>query len=373
MITTLKKIIYKHGYLLIVAALLYSISFIFSNYWFYASSPVSVKEQLESFLQNGEQNFENFAADSTLLDEVIHKKINLKRALAHQKENTGLFAYTPNDSGSLSIVFWNNNKVLPEQSDLKKSDGKYFSIYSNGEFEFIKRTLFIKGKEVIAVAVIPIYWNYFFKNNYLQSGFPANANIEKRYRIVSSNAQFYIRNGDGKVLFGLKEKKKVTETDTGEWSLTLRILSVIFVLIFINIVAFDAVHTLGWGKSLLLLTIPVFLLRLLSYYYHFPFAFRSYELFDPAIYASNKLHPSLGDLLINVVLLFWIVSFIKFVAINYFKNISDIEGKKGWWITSVLLIFLLILSFTSAGIIRSLIIDSKISFDVTNFSNLTIY
>lgn len=373
MIATLKNVFYKHGYLLIVAALLYSISFIFSNYWFYASSPVRVKQQLEQFLQKSEENFEAFAADSALLNSVIVKNIKLQSALVYENQHTGLFAYAPNDSGGLSIAFWNNNKVLPEKNDLKKPDGKYFSIYTNGEFEFIKKTVSINGKEIVAVAVIPIYWNYFFKNNYLQSGFPANANIQKRYAIASSNAQFYIRNGDGKVLFGLKEKKKAPETDAGGWSLALRILSVIFVLIFINVIAFDAVQSQGWVKSLLLLTIPVFLLRLLSYYFDFPFKFRSFELFDPAIYASNKLHPSLGDLLINVILLFWVVSFVKFVAINIFKNVSNIKGNKGWFITALLSVFLLTLSFSSAGVIRSLIIDSKISFDVTNFFSLTIY
>jgi two-component system nitrogen regulation sensor histidine kinase NtrY len=371
---TLKKIFYKHGYLLIVAALLYLISFVFSNYWFYESSPIRVQKQLELFLQKGEQNFETFIADSALLHTIINKKPDPEKALAYRNDNTGLFAYTKNDTGNLSIVFWNNNKVLPEQNDLKKPDGKYFSIYPNGEFEFIKKTLFIKGKQLTAVAVIPIYWNYFFKGNYLlQSGFPANPDIKKRYKIVSSNARFYIRNGDGRVLFGLKDKEKVPDTNPGAWSLALRILSVIFVLIFINVLAYEVVNRQGWVKGLAYLIVPVFLLRLLSYYFDFPFKFRGLELFDPAIYASNKVHPSLGDLLINVILLFWAVSFVKVVAINIFKNVADIKGKKGWVITAVLCIFLIVLSFTSAGVIRSLIIDSKISFDVTNFFSLTIY
>ena len=373
MTDSLKKLLYKHGYLLIAAAVLYSISFIFSNYWFYSSSPIRVQNQLELYLQKGEQNFKNFTQDSSLFQAIISNQTEPERALAYRNQNAGLFAYTPNDTGNLTIGFWNNNKILPEDGDLKKPDGKYFSIYTNGTFEFIKQTLYIKGKEVVAVAVIPIYWNYFFKNNYLQSGFPVNSNIEKRYRIVLSNAQFYIRNGDGKILFGLKEKIKTHNDDPGAWSLVFRVLSVIFVLIFINAVALDIVQTQGWVKGLLTLIIPVFLLRLLSYYFDFPFAFRSFELFDPEIYASNRLHPSLGDLLINVILLFWAVTFVKFAAINVLKNVSDIKGNKGWWITGILSVFLIVLSFTSAGVIRSLIIDSKISFDVTNFFSLTIY
>jgi len=369
----LKKVLYKHGYLLIVAALLYSVSFIFSNYWFYASSPVRVKKQLELYLQNAEHDFATFTSDSVLFRGIVNNKTAPDKALDYSNENSGLFAYTLNDTGNLTISFWNNNKVLPAKNDLIKADGKYFSLYSNGEFECIKKTLYIDRKQVIAIAVIPIYWNYFFINNYLQSGFPANKDIAKRYTIVSSNARFYIRNGDGKVLFGLKDKKKAIDTDPGTWSLALRILSVIFVLIFINVVALDVVRKQGWVKGLFFLVIPVFFLRILSYYYDFPFSFRNFELFDPAIYASNKLHPSLGDLLINVILVFWIISFVKFVAIHIFKNAPKIRGSKGWLLTIVLSVFLIALSFTIASVIRSLIIDSKISFDVTNFFSLTIY
>ncbi len=370
---TIKSVFYKNGYLLIVAVLLYLVSFIFSNYWFYASSPLRVQKQLETFLQNGEEKFEVFTADTTVLSQIIINNKEPQIALKYGSEDVGLFAYSYNNERNLSLHFWNNNKVLPESRDLEKPDGKYFSVYPNGQFEFIKKTFYLKNKQVVTVALIPIYWNYFFKNNYLQSGFPTDRNIGKRYEIASANAKFYIKNGNGKPLFGLQEKKRVPETTPGALSLTLRILSVIFVLIFINAAALETVQTKTWVKGLTVLVVPVFILRLLSYYFPFPFEFRNLPLFDPAIYASNELHPSLGDLFINVVLLFWVISFIKFVAINSFKNISDIKGKKGWWITAILSVFLIVLSFSAAGVIRSLIIDSKISFDVTNFFSLTIY
>jgi len=371
--STLKSIFYKNVYLLIVAGALYLISFIFSNYWFYASSPVRVQRQLEAFLQKGEAKFEEFSADTAVLNKVVINNKEPQAALKYTGEDAGLFAYSKNDRGELLLQFWNNNKVLPESNDLKKADGKYFSTYPNGEFEFIKKTFRLGDKEVVTAALVPIYWDYFFKNKYLQSGFPANENIAKRYEIDTIDARFYIKNGDGKVLFGLKEKKKAEVSSPGVWSLSLRILSVIFLLIFINAAALETVETKGWVKGLLTLVIPVFILRLLSYYLPFPFEYRNLPLFDPAIYASNSFHPSLGDLLINVILLFWIISFVKFVAIHSLRNIPDIRGRKGWWMTAILCIFLIVLSFTSAGVIRSLIIDSKISFDVTNFFSLNIY
>ena len=242
---TIKSVFYKNGYLLIVAALLYLISFIFSNYWFYASSPARVQKQLEAFLQKGEEEFEVFTADTAVLSQIIISKKQPQKALRYGSEHVGLFAYDASPRGNLSLHFWNNNKVLPESRDLEKPDGKYYSVYTNGEFEFIKKTFYIKDQQVVTIGLIPIYWNYFFKNKYLQSGFPADPNIEKRYETVSSNAKFYIKNGDGKPLFGLQEKKRGPNTSPGAWSLTLRILSVIFVLIFINVADLEIVQAKG--------------------------------------------------------------------------------------------------------------------------------
>ncbi|MDB5248298.1 MAG: nitrogen regulation protein NtrY [Segetibacter sp.] len=373
MVSTLKKSFYKNGYLLIIAAWLYTFSFIFSNYWFYTSSPQRVQKQIEDYLKNNEKAFDDFTADTSFIAEVTKGGSGLDKATNYISDELGLFTYVRNDEGNLLLTFWNNNKMLPDEQDLGKKDGTYYSVYPNGEFEFIKRTFLLKGRPVVTVALIPVHWNYFFKNKYLQSDFPAVARIEKRYDIVNSNADFYIKNGKGRALFGIKEKKKVAEVSPGPWSLSLRVLAIIFVLIFINVVAFDIVLKKGWDRGLLFLVASIGFFRFLTYFFSFPFNFRNLDLFDPAVYASNAFHPSLGDLFINMILLFWVISFVKIAGINYFKNVKKITGNRGWFVTALLCVFLIILSFTAAGIIRSLIVDSKISFDVTNFLSLNIY
>ncbi|MCW3109403.1 MAG: nitrogen regulation protein NtrY [Segetibacter sp.] len=373
MIDTIKKSFYKNGYLLIIAAWLYTISFIFSNYWFYTSSPKRVQKQLEAFIVKSEKRFENFISDSVLLQGISINRYDPKATLNYLTDEIGVFVYTRNDAGHLLLDFWNNNKVLPDNKDLLKPDGKYFVQYANGQFEFIKKTFLFKGQQVIAAAVIPVHWDYFFINNYFRSGFPTLGDVENRYQVVSSHAQLYVKNGDGKVLFGLNEKKKIQDESPGVWSLTLRILAIIFVLIFIHVCAFDIVHKQGWMKGFAFLAGTTFFFRFLSYVFSFPFKFRNLELFDPSIYASNSLHPSLGDLFINVILLFWVISFIKLAAINNLKNADRITGTIGWWLCGLLSVFLIVLSFSSAEVIRSLIVDSQISFDVINFFSLNIY
>lgn len=373
MIETIKKSFYKNGYLLIIAAWLYTISFIFSNYWFYTSSPKRVHKQLESFVEKSEKKFEKFISDSVLLKAISINHIEPQATQRYITDDIGVFIYSRNDVGNFLLDFWSNNKVLPDNKDLVRPDGKYFVQYANGQFEFIKKTILFKGEQVIVAAVIPLHWDYFFKNKYLRSGYPTLGDVENRYEVVTSNAQFYVKNGDGKILFGLNEKKKVEEGSPGVWSLSLRVLAIIFVLIFVHVCALEIVHTKGWIKGFAFLTATIIFLRLLSYKFSFPFSFRNLELFDPSIYASNSLHPSLGDLFINVILLFWVISFIKLAAINSFKNTNNITGNKGWLVSFLLSVFLIVLCFLSAEVIRSLIVDSQISFNVTNFFSLNIY
>ncbi|MEJ7828464.1 MAG: HAMP domain-containing sensor histidine kinase [Segetibacter sp.] len=369
----LRKSFYRNGYLLIIAAWLYTISFIFSNYSYYRSSPERVKARLETFIKNSEEKFNAFSRDTAVLKSLVTNGTESEKALDYVNDAVNLYVYVRNDAGNLLLIFWNNHKVTPTAKDLEQADGKYFSVYPNGEFEFIKKTFYLNGKQVTTAAVVPIRWNYFFETKYLKTEFAAVANIENTYDVVKDYANIYIKNGDGKVIFGLKEKKKVQDIQSGWVSLALRVIAIIFVLIFINMLANEVVQKKGWVKGFLLLTVLVLFLRFLSYQFAFPFNFRKGELFDPIIYGSNSLHPSLGDLLINMILLFWLLSFFKSSARDNLKAVSSITQRRGWILTGVLSILMVVLAFTTAGVVRSLITDSKISYDVVNFFSLSIY
>lgn len=378
MIEIIKKSFYRNGYLLIIAAWLYTISFIFSNYWFYTSSPERVQKKLESFIAKSEKKFEKFATDTAVISAILNNQYKPEAIVRDIREDVAFFVYSRNDVGSFLLDYWNNNKVLPSTKDLLRTDGKHYVSYDNGRFEFVKKTILLKGKEIIVAGVIPLHWDYFFKNKYLQSGYPTLGDIENRYQLVDTGAQFYVKNGEGRVLFGLKERdkekeKRINEGSPGVWSISLRVIAIIFVLIFLNVCALDIVNKRGWVQGLAFLTASILLLRLPSYKFPFPFKFRNLDLFDPFVYGSNSIHPSLGDLLINIILLFWIVSFIKVAALKNFRDVPDIKGRKGWNITFLSSIFLVALSFLAAELIRSLIMDSQISFDVTDFFRLNIY
>jgi len=63
----LKDTVYRYAYYLIGAAWLFTLSFIFSNYWSYTSSPQGVKKTLQQNLNSQEEDFGEFIKHSSLI------------------------------------------------------------------------------------------------------------------------------------------------------------------------------------------------------------------------------------------------------------------------------------------------------------------
>ena len=370
---TLRRSIYKNGYLLITAAWLYTLSFIFTNYWSYTSSPNRVKQRFENYLQTNEQMVADFAKNIPLIQDIVIGRIGKPQIEWFEDEKPGMFVYRKNIYGSLQLQFWNSHDVVPQDNDVLRPDGKYFVVYPNGEFELIKTTVTLKQSRAVLIAMIPIRSNYFVKTSYLKTEFSGIRSLEKRYELVTTGSTVDIKNGDGKVLFGLKEIDIKNKVYYDVYSLTLRILALIFVLIFVNVLATDLSKKVGPLKGFLFLTAVILIFRYVSYHLPIPFNYRHLELFDPFIYASNSIHPSLGDLLINMILVFWLVSFFKQTSLPTIENLKPVKSKASWVVTLMLSGILLLLSIVAASVVRSLIVDSKISFDISNFFSLSIY
>ncbi len=370
MIKIIRKSLNKNGYLLLIAAFFYMLSYIFSNYSIYTSSPEIVKKKLEKYIVESEKKVLKFQNDSSFLYEVLNSKIN--QFNKYTDEKVGLFIYAKDSISKNKLIYWNSNKMLPDQKVLLNNDGAYAKTQTNGYFEVIKKTIVTTNKDtVIYCSMVPLYWNYGINNKYLQSKFPVD-NLELRYVPNLTKGSISINTGSGNHLIYLQENAK-PNTFLESMPLMFRIMGIEFFLIWLNILSLHIVKDKGWRLGFMFLFISLFIMRFISYLFHFPFFYRNLALFDSTIYGSNFLHPSLGDLFINTILIFWLISFVKSPAVNSIFELTPIKGFKAWINAFIATIILISISFISAGIIRSLINDSQISFDVTNFFSLNIF
>lgn len=370
MINSVRSASYKHGYLILTAAWLYTLSFIVSNYWSYNASPEKVQNKLEQQIQKKETAFTEIISDTTQLSALVNDSTdnNAKKALT--KESFGFFVFEVTAAEKPMLVYWNSNQFYTDPEDIQRKDGSYFLNHQNGSFELIKKTIKLKNKSLLIVGLLPVKWDYFIENKYLVSDFEGNPGLDDEYVISSDSTAFHIHRADGSDLFKIKLKEGKYNASYDIATLFFRSLAIVFLFFFFNSVATDLSADRGFRKTFIQLVVLTLLLRLISYEFPLPFNFSRIPLFDPSIYATDFLHRSLGDLLINSILVFWLLNFYKFHCPQTDKIAADQKNKIFAYLHIVLMVFI---CFLFVGIIRSLVLDSKISFDVTNFFSLSIY
>ena len=366
MINQIKKAAYQQGYLLIAALWLYTISFIFINYWSYHASPNKVKNILEDRLEQKNSQYESLIADTALMYHLIADSLPVHNPVDNE---LGIFIYATHHEEQ-GPVYWNNNQLYIQTPDLQRKSGTYFITNRNGNFELIKTVLPIRGKSYTIYGMVPVIWSFFIENKYLQTRFAGFEGLEEQYEISRDTLTTPILVNGRQELFRIKLKsgKSFIEYDT--ITILLRIMAMLLLGIFLQVVCLEVISFCGFYKGYLLLISMVSLLRLLMYFLPFPFDFTKLPLFDPSIYASNALHPSLGDLLVNTLLFFWMVRFFKKYHPPQIILLKRLPAQLRIFGRFMVLTFV---CFLLAGIIISLVKDAKISFDVTNFFSLTIY
>jgi len=124
-----------------------------------------------------------------------------------------------------------------------------------------------------------------------------------------------------------------------------------------------------WPPGIWIGLIAVILVRYLSYKGFFFNGLSGYNLFDPMVFASSQWVPSLGDLILHL-----IVAGLALFTLKKYINIIPLRRK---WMQFIFLGFTIILSLFLADLIHSLVgslvMNSNISFDVTNLSSLSNY
>jgi len=369
-IATLRITAFKHGYLIITAAWLYTLSILASNYWSYNSSPEKVQQRIEQQLIAKEKRFNEISADTNLIVALAKGSADKSRNFQLNNELFGLFVYSLSGDGKSQLSYWNSNQYYTDPEDIERLDGNYFLEHQNGKFELIKKTIRTKTTTYLVIALLPVRWKYFIENKYLVTDFADNKGLSKQYDISIDSDAFPIHSLNKIELFKIKPKD---EKSLGEYDIAtilLRTLAVIFLLFFLNNTASDLVLNKDFAKGFALLVVLVLLLRVLTYILPIPFDFRKLGLFDPAIYASNFLHPSLGDLLINSLIAFWLINFYRVhLKIKNTIHIPIVKNRSLYF----RLVLLVAVTFFTTSIVQSLVFDSKISFDVTNFFSLDRY
>ncbi|MEJ7822673.1 MAG: HAMP domain-containing sensor histidine kinase [Chitinophagaceae bacterium] len=348
------------------------------NYWG-ITSEASVQKAIQKDIRIKQEDFNAFYKDTGKINRLINHQYTQATLEELAEKKYFIFIFRSDSSIENLPVFWSTQIVLPDEAIIKSSDSNYIFLHSNGWYVVEKLTLPANDSSVYKIiSLIPVKWDYYIQNKYLQNSFAAVDDIESQYDIATQPGKSEIRNIDGHFLFSLKRTDANTIKQNNPVSIWLRIISALLVLLFIHITANFYAAKKGIWAGFTFLVLMLLTLRIISYYLPIPINFRQLEIFDPSIYGSNMVLRSLGDLLINSILFAWIVLFVRHHWRDEDFKLVIKPGRNNYKVQKLLIVigisgFMVIFTLLGGHTIRSLVTDSQISFDVINFFTLNIY
>ncbi|ASZ14045.1 hypothetical protein CK934_25385 [Chitinophaga sp. MD30] len=173
----------RHGYLLIIAAWLFTFAFLFSNYWSYYSSPQGVKRSLEKSIHQREQSFERLVKDSVTVGRLFSRNYNERELKSLFKKDYFVFAYDSSVGGKW-LSFWSSNLLEPDELPDPLKTGSRFVHLKSGYHEVISRRISNNAGHIqYLVGVIPVMLEYSISNNYLVNHFFNKPDLGREYTI----------------------------------------------------------------------------------------------------------------------------------------------------------------------------------------------
>ncbi|HEX4876540.1 MAG TPA: HAMP domain-containing sensor histidine kinase [Chitinophagaceae bacterium] len=369
----IKNIFSKKYALLSLSAFLLLFSFLFSNIYSYRSSVAREVKKAEHYIYDRQKDFEEFLADSILSDRLIRQDETLQEFSAVTNRAYGIFFYRTDEFGGAYMKFWNDQLAVPPADLMSAPDGDYFEKLSNGWYVVLKRKKIIAGENIVAFALLPVRSEFFIETDYLPERFFFSRTGHKRIRISNKPTEYPVKGTNGNILFYLEKKASNAVAYNDNATLYLRYGAVFLLLLFVYFFAESYAGKKGNFRAIGLLAVILFALRAVTYLYPPLLNLRQFEFFSPLVYGSNAIQRSLGDLVINAILICWFVLF-AWSKLKAEENLAALLNKRYKWVAGAFALLLLLFStFTLAAVIRSLVADSKISFDVTNFFSLNEY
>lgn len=282
-----------------------------------------------------------------------------------EEEKISFFIYEKD-----SLLFWSDNS-LGFPLKLTHFLNKPFVKLNNGYYQILKK----EKKHTSFLAAILIKYEYAYENDFLLNDFNSFLDLSGKEMSIDSreDPDNLITNTDGEPLFSLKS--------TGLRKFPV-LLDAFYIILYLTIFALLWALVLHVGKRIKFFSIKFFfypgcfililLLRYFSIEYQIPSVFFKAEIFSPLYYASSDIFPSLGDLLINVMIVFILL----FLVFRRRDNIKPIRIKGRLLTNLAYLLYFFIIGFAFFRMIiflDAVVIDSTISYNLSQLFTINAY
>ena len=347
-------------------ALLFSFAAAISIYFYQPQQLLSRSaNKIQTIIQQDFKNAKLFLAD-TLIQNVL-----LSQSPKANKSKWQAINRLAKSKNAIAIVYhknrlqyWTSNALGFSESELKALPNYSFKKHKNAYYIIFKETNLANT----LLFVLPVKSSFAYENEYLQNKFDVHLNVPEYILLNQKNASDGkdILDINGAKLFQVSLDLNKLATQHFYIRACLEMLAIIFTLI--ALVVYLLLIAKRKSNIIALLTLIACLLTLRTATFHFKFPAEIFRLpiFNPNLFASNFIFPSLGDLAFNLILIFLIVWFISKTFVHQIKINT---------ITTLLFVqtVVLVLSYGLLALIKALVLDSSISFDFFNIETLTVH
>ncbi len=268
-----------------------------------------------------------------------------------------------------SLIFWNDNKVVLPANMEKSPVRNNFALHlKNGWYVFHAR----KKDPYNFLGCYLIKSEYPFQNEFIKNQFSSGFNLPGTVAVEGRKGFYPVYAVDKTFLFSLNFDKFKTESDP--FTILIFFLFIGASLFFIYFLFYLFLQVTWFNNKdnlkVVAFCLTLVLLRVLLIYLKFPAEMFQSELFSPAWYSSSSFMPSMGDFILNAMLLL-IISLVvyKKASIHLFPRVMHWSKHLG---LNTLLLILLLGFFQLVGyLVADLVQNSALSLNLQNISGLT--
>jgi two-component system, NtrC family, nitrogen regulation sensor histidine kinase NtrY len=263
--------------------------------------------------------------------------------LRRDESNNGFSFYISIDG---ELRYWSDNEPVITAELPAMTNGSIARL-PNGDFGVYRK---VAGNKRIT-GLLLLRHNYNYQNKYLAN--ELNPAISQKLQPAAVNSGTALKLSDSQTAFNVVMKPAIELAPATTSWLYLFALITAFISIYLLLKELSG----GERWKLTIFVFIVVVVRTLMIYYQIPFGLYELSIFSPQYYASSFYFNSPGDLLINIFLLL-IMSFVAY------EKSAVVPGHK--WLTIVTILFFIVAAASVHNLIRGLVLNSKISFEVSD-------
>ena len=270
------------------------------------------------------------------------------------------------------LLFWSDNKVFPSYASLS-GIYKYKFVTIKNDIFLVCRYPFIsnRGKSYEVFFMINLYTNYEIENEYLKSNL--NEDFFAHYQVHLSDygteGKYNVFTETGEYLFSIEydEDKK---NDQSLWlavTFILMVTGIGLIILFIYNKVLSLQVQEKFEQSFLLIVVSVLFMRGIMLYFKMPFFLVDWDIFNSKFYASSVVSPSVGDLFINQLCVFFVLLYFfnHYKKTNYSFKLEHLPNRMKWLVATIIVAIAIVSLYLVFDVTKSIFQHAKEVLDIS--------